>query len=82
MAYRFCQCVITSYSIHYTKLYDLLFDWFKDIEKQLTKKQLTIAHEILKEIRSRLGFLMDVGLDYLSLNRSAMTLSGGSYNFV
>ncbi len=55
----------------------LLFDWFKDIEKQLTKKQLTIAHEILKEIRSRLGFLMDVGLDYLSLNRSAMTLSGG-----
>ena len=43
----------------------------------MTDKQKKIAHEILKEIRSRLGFLIDVGLDYLSLNRGAMTLSGG-----
>lgn len=55
----------------------LLHDWFDGLEERLTKKQRTIGHEILKEIRSRLGFLMDVGLDYLSLNRGAMTLSGG-----
>nr|WP_319401903.1 excinuclease ABC subunit UvrA [uncultured Carboxylicivirga sp.] len=55
----------------------LLHDWFQNLEDRLTDKQKTIGHEILKEIRSRLGFLIDVGLDYLSLNRGAMTLSGG-----
>nr|WP_262495113.1 excinuclease ABC subunit UvrA [Labilibacter marinus] len=55
----------------------LLAEWFSDIEKHLSEKQKAIAIEVLKEIRSRLGFLLDVGLSYLSLNRSAMTLSGG-----
>jgi excinuclease ABC subunit A len=48
-----------------------------NVEKKLTEKQKKIAAEILKEIRSRLGFLIEVGLDYLSLNRGAATLSGG-----
>ncbi|HZL76229.1 MAG TPA: excinuclease ABC subunit UvrA [Bacteroidales bacterium] len=47
------------------------------IEEKMTGRQRQIAVEILKEIRSRLGFLLDVGLDYLSLNRGARTLSGG-----
>jgi excinuclease ABC subunit A len=47
------------------------------IEEKLSGRQRQIAAEILKEIRSRLGFLLDVGLDYLSLNRGARTLSGG-----
>ncbi len=55
----------------------LLFEWFNDLEKHLSPKQLAIATEILKEIRSRLGFMMNVGLDYLALGRSAVTLSGG-----
>jgi excinuclease ABC subunit A len=55
----------------------LLADWFRDVEAQMSEKQRTIGVEVLKEIRSRLGFLLDVGLEYLSLNRSAMTLSGG-----
>ena len=55
----------------------VLYEWFKDLDQRLSDKQLTIAAEILKEIRSRLGFMMDVGLDYLALNRSATTLSGG-----
>ncbi|MCU4176877.1 excinuclease ABC subunit UvrA [Carboxylicivirga sp. N1Y90] len=55
----------------------LLNGWFDGLEDRMTKKQRTIGHEVLKEIRSRLGFLIDVGLDYLSLNRGAMTLSGG-----
>jgi excinuclease ABC subunit A len=54
-----------------------LRDWFIDIEKRLDNKQNTIAKEVLKEIRSRIDFLLDVGLDYLSLNRSSKTLSGG-----
>jgi excinuclease ABC subunit A len=54
-----------------------LKNWFKDIEKRIDKKQNTIAKEVLKEIRSRIDFLLDVGLDYLSLNRSSRTLSGG-----
>lgn len=48
-----------------------------NVEEKLTEKQKKIAAEILKEIRSRLGFLIEVGLDYLSLNRGAATLSGG-----
>jgi len=51
--------------------------FLSDIEKKMTDRQKQIAAEILKEIRSRVGFLLDVGLDYLSLNRGARTLSGG-----
>lgn len=54
-----------------------LNEWFKDIESRLTEKQNTIAREVLKEIRSRIGFLLDVGLDYLTLHRSSRSLSGG-----
>jgi len=54
-----------------------LTDFLKNAEDKMTHKQMQIASEILKEIRSRLGFLMEVGLDYLSLNRGARTLSGG-----
>ncbi|WPQ63712.1 excinuclease ABC subunit UvrA [Chitinophaga sancti] len=56
---------------------DKLAAWFKDIEKRLDKKQNTIAKDILKEIRERLGFLLNVGLTYLTLNRATRTLSGG-----
>jgi excinuclease ABC subunit A len=51
--------------------------WFKSGEKKLTKQQLQIADKILKEIDERLTFLMNVGLDYLSLSRASGTLSGG-----
>ena len=51
--------------------------WFEGIEDRLSERQNKIAKDILKEIRSRLGFLLDVGLDYLSLNRGSKTLSGG-----
>ena len=54
-----------------------LFDWLKGLEDRLDDKQRAIAKEVLKEIRNRVGFLLDVGLDYLSLSRSAMSLSGG-----
>ncbi|HRG39214.1 MAG TPA: excinuclease ABC subunit UvrA, partial [Bacteroidia bacterium] len=54
-----------------------LNEWFTDIEKKLSSKQNIIAKEVLKEIRTRIQFLLDVGLDYLSLNRSSRTLSGG-----
>lgn len=57
-------------------IYDLT-EWFKDVESRLTDRQNIIATEILKEIRKRLGFLLDVGLDYLELNRPLRTLSGG-----
>jgi excinuclease ABC subunit A len=45
---------------------------------RLTEKEATIAHQILKEIRNRLQFLIDVGLDYLTLDREASTLAGGA----
>lgn len=51
--------------------------WFEGLEDRLTAKQKIIAHEVLKEIRKRIGFLLDIGLDYLSLNRPLRTLSGG-----
>ncbi len=51
--------------------------WFNDLDKHLSDKQFKIAEEVLKEIKSRLQFLLDVGLDYLSLNRSSKSLSGG-----
>lgn len=51
--------------------------FLSEVEAKMTDKQRTIASEILKEIRARLGFLVEVGLDYLSLNRGARTLSGG-----
>lgn len=54
-----------------------LKNWFVDVESRLSDRQNTIAKEILKEIRTRLGFLFDVGLNYLSLDRTARTLSGG-----
>ena len=54
-----------------------LSDFLEGIENKMTGKQKIIASEILKEIRSRLGFLLEVGLEYLSLNRGARTLSGG-----
>ncbi len=54
-----------------------LQQWFEVLEPQLSKKQQTIAHEVIKEIRKRIKFLLDVGLDYLTLNRSAKSLSGG-----
>ena len=54
-----------------------LYNWINNIEKDLNPQQITIASEILKEIRTRLKFLVDVGLEYLSLNRNSATLSGG-----
>ena len=51
--------------------------WFNEIKAKLSEKQLIIGNEVIKEITTRLQFLLDVGLDYLSLNRSSKTLSGG-----
>ena len=56
---------------------DTLGVWFSDIEKRLSAKQNTIAKDILKEIRERVQFLLDVGLTYLTLNRATRSLSGG-----
>ena len=54
-----------------------LYEWVNQVEYELSPQQRKIAVEILKEIRSRLHFLVDVGLDYLCLNRASATLSGG-----
>jgi len=56
---------------------DELAAWLEHIDERLTSKQRKISTEVLKEIRTRVGFLLDVGLSYLSLNRSSKTLSGG-----
>jgi excinuclease ABC subunit A len=54
-----------------------LAEWVDEVEQHLNEKQKAIAKEILKEIRTRMQFLLNVGLDYLSLNRSSQSLSGG-----
>ena len=54
-----------------------LYAWMTTVEEKMETKQLTIAHEIIKEISTRLKFLLDVGLHYLSLSRGSATLSGG-----
>ena len=56
---------------------DELREWLNEVEKHLDNQQQQIATEILKELRTRLDFLLDVGLDYLSLNRQSASLSGG-----
>ena len=73
-----------AYRIHDKNIYQLasmdigeLYEWLTEVDPHLSEKQRQIAAEILKEIRTRLKFLLDVGLDYLSLNRSAVSLSGG-----
>ena len=72
------------YRIHDKNNYELasmdineLYDWLENVEPHLESKQQKIATEILKELKSRLRFLLDVGLDYLSLNRTSVSLSGG-----
>lgn len=72
------------FRIHDKNIYELasmdiseLYEWLSHVEEFLEDKQRVIASEILKEIRTRLKFLLDVGLDYLSLNRSSVSLSGG-----
>ncbi|MDW7695947.1 excinuclease ABC subunit UvrA [Flammeovirgaceae bacterium SG7u.111] len=60
-----------------TKDISHLWEWFEHLEDRLSKRQLQIAGEVLKEIRKRIGFMLDVGLDYLTLNRPLKTLSGG-----
>jgi len=54
-----------------------LQEWFTEAEKHMDERQLKIASEIMKEIRARLGFMLEVGLDYLSLDRPSASLSGG-----
>ncbi len=56
---------------------DKLMRWFDGIEDRISKKQLLISKDVLKEIRERLQFLLDVGLNYLTIDRSSKTLSGG-----
>ena len=73
-----------SYRIHDKNIAELaamdiscLYEWLNNVEEHLSNSQKQIAHEILKEIRTRLKFLLNVGLDYLSLSRQSATLSGG-----
>ena len=54
-----------------------LYEWLDGLENRISERQRAISAEIIKEIKTRLKFLLDVGLDYLSLSRSSMTLSGG-----
>ncbi|GLR18048.1 excinuclease ABC subunit UvrA [Portibacter lacus] len=54
-----------------------MHDWFSTVDQQMSKNQLAIAKDVLKEIQDRLGFLLEVGLDYLSVDRPTRTLSGG-----
>ena len=56
---------------------DKLYAWFDGIELRLSNKQSAIAKDVVKEIRERLSFLLDVGLTYLTLNRPSKTFSGG-----
>ncbi len=56
---------------------DELYEWFDQVEGHLKSRQQKIAHDVIKEIKMRLNFLLDVGLSYLSLNRPTRTLSGG-----
>ncbi len=56
---------------------NMLADWINDLPNHLSEKQLLIGKEILREIEKRIHFLLDVGIDYLNLNRPANTLSGG-----
>ena len=72
------------FRLHDKNIYELasmdiseLYEWLQGVEEHLDSKQKVIAQEILKEIRTRLKFLLDVGLDYLSLNRTSVSLSGG-----
>ena len=66
-------------NIHELASMDLaqLHEWLNELDSHLTDKQRSIATEIVKEIQSRIGFLLDVGLGYLSLNRASASLSGG-----
>ncbi len=66
-------------NIHELSTMDLahLYEWTQTVEQRLSGKQLAVASEIIKEIRSRLKFLLDVGLNYLNLCRSSVSLSGG-----
>ena len=70
---------INGKNIHQLSTMDIaeLYDWLLALEPHLTNKQRAIAEEIIKEILSRLKFLLDVGLGYLSLNRASASLSGG-----
>ena len=72
------------FRLHDKNIYELasmdineLYEWLQGVEEHLDSKQKVIAQEILKEIRTRLKFLLDVGLEYLSLNRTSVSLSGG-----
>ncbi len=73
-----------SFRIYNKNIYELstmdineLYNWLKHVDDHFDNKQRQIASEILKEIRTRLKFLLNVGLEYLSLNRASATLSGG-----